>query len=286
MTTSSTNEIIFQIFQNLLERPVSKNEITERYAIKSSTFDKYIYIFKKAGFEIERQKEYYNIKNYKQLIQLSNFEKEILAYCGFLAFDLLPYSKSQAYINFLKKALLLCNKKECTNIFEKFNSFKIFSLNEEFKNKINTIQKYINENTIIKITITSKKELLITPLEFNWTKDKIYLNYFDSTKEKKGTIAIEKIVKISSKNEKEIGISANETIFELYGKLAKSYLLREDERIVDKLKDKIVVANSDTDKNILFKRLLRYDTYCKVLFPKKDVIEFENLIKKSLDNIK
>ena len=34
----------------------------------------------------------------------------------------------------------------------------------------------------------------------------------------------------------------NETIFELYGKLAKSYLLKDDERIVDSTKDKLVIA--------------------------------------------
>ena len=42
----------------------------------------------------------------------------------------------------------------------------------------------------------------------------------------------------------------------LYGKLSKSYLLKEEERILHYSKDKIVVANYSKDKISLFKRLL------------------------------
>ena len=76
-----------------------------------------------------------------------------------------------------------------------------------------------------------------------------------------------------------------EIIFELYGKLAKSYLLKDNERVLDFTRDKIVIANSCDDKEKLFRRLMRYDTYCKIVFPKKEVDSFKKLIEKSLANI-
>ena len=97
---------------------------------------------------------------------------------------------------------------------------------------------------------------------------------------------MENIAKIAPFEQDEIfEPNEKETIFELYGKLSKSYLLKENERIIDNYPDKIVVANSSKDKDALLKRLLRYDTLCKVLFPKEDVEKFSEIIKKSLENI-
>ena len=95
------------------------------------------------------------------------------------------------------------------------------------------------------------------------------------------------VVKISQKdndNDFEV-IPDKEIIFEIYGKLIKSYLLRDDERVVDNTKDKLVVASSNPDKITLFRRLMRYNVLCKVVFPKSDSREFCEMIKKSLANL-
>ena len=63
-------------------------------------------------------------------------------------------------------------------------------------------------------------------------------------------VDIEKIVKITPRTAKNIPINSKETLFELYGKLSKIYLLKKEERVIDNTKDKIVVANSSTDKKL------------------------------------
>jgi len=80
-------------------------------------------------------------------------------------------------------------------------------------------------------------------------------------------------------------IQENETIFELYDKLVKSYRLKEDERIIDSLENKLVIASSNPNKDELFRRLLRYDILCKVIFPKQHVQLFKKIIQKSLANL-
>ena len=257
----------------------------EKLNIKAPTFYKYIHILKKAGFNIIKKQGKYKIKNYKGAIELAGFEESILAYLGFLSFDMLPYSKFSTFFKTLENMLQLCNKRNFKNTFKKFDCYKVHSINNNFKNKIETLQKHIEEKNIIKITTATKKELIFVPLAFAWEKNRIYLHFLDNNKMKKGTILLKNIARISSNGEKEISEYANETIFEIYGRLAQIYVLKDSERILNKFKDKIVVANSASDKIALFKRLLRYDVLCKVIFPKNDVIEFENLINKSLDNI-
>ena len=96
---------------------------------------------------------------------------------------------------------------------------------------------------------------------------------------------LDDIVKIAKKTQ-EINVNPQkEVVFELYGKLAKSYLLKEEESIVDYSKDKIVIVNHCEDKLKLFRRLLRYDILCKVTFPKADVRYFKSIIENSLENI-
>ena len=99
-------------------------------------------------------------------------------------------------------------------------------------------------------------------------------------------IPVEKIVKIVPEARIEKLPEAKETIFELYGRLAKIYVLKENERIIDSFSDRLVIANGSCDKEILFRRLLRYDELCKILFSSEDVIKFKKMIQKSLDNIK
>ena len=102
------------------------------------------------------------------------------------------------------------------------------------------------------------EEIKIVPYDYEWKKNKIFLKYFDESNDLK-EILIDDIVRIDSSKEEFKITEKKELIFELYGKLAKSYLLKEDERVIDFTKEKLVIANSSQDKQMLFRRLLRYD---------------------------
>ena len=115
----------------------------------------------------------------------------------------------------------------------------------------------------------------------------IYFHFYDEEKNENKTILFEDITKIIPIDESENDIEfKNETIFELYGRLAKNYRLKENERLIEKFPNKIVIANSNSDKKVLFKRLLRYDVLCKIIHSKNDVKEFQNLVNNSLRKLK
>ena len=61
------------------------------------------------------------------------------------------------------------------------------------------------------------------------------------------------------------------------GDLKKSYMAKEGEN-VSPYDDYLIVTNKNEDKEVLFKRLLKYGTYCEVLYPKSDREKFINLV--------
>ena len=70
------------------------------------------------------------------------------------------------------------------------------------------------------------------------------------------------------------------TVFEIMGRLAKTYTLYEGERVIKIKEDSIVVSNNYEDKAELYKRLLRYGTLCKIISTQDDIERFKQMLNK------
>ena len=274
------------IAKKLIDNTSSREILEEELNIKSPTFYKHLNLIKKARLDVKRNFDIYHIKSFTNQFKIENKETSILAYMLFLSFFTSSKKKHKTFVSTLEKLLQLCSYKDYQELLEKFELFKITNLKKEYDAKIKTIQKHIDKNNKIKLQISKRKTLKVKPFKINFDKGKIYLEYFDIENKTEGKISLENIAKITPFEQNDIfEPNVKETIFELYGKLSKSYLLKENERVIDNYPNKIVIASSSKDKDTLLKRLLRYDTLCKVLFPKEDVERFKEIIKKSLENI-
>jgi hypothetical protein len=91
-------------------------------------------------------------------------------------------------------------------------------------------------------------------------------------------------IEFLSKN-KKFQYMSSQVVFEMYGKLARNYRLRENEQIL-RVKDDgtIIVQNLFEDKEKLLHRLLRYDSSCKVIHPTEFAEEMQNVIDDTLSN--
>ena len=74
---------------------------------------------------------------------------------------------------------------------------------------------------------------------------------------------------------------SNTIVYEISGKLANTYKLKEGEVLLAKNNQKLFIKNMNEDFEFLAKRLIRYKECCKVLLPK----EFENYFKNYIDKI-
>lgn len=279
-------KILFDIFNSLLNKEkINKRDILSHLEINESTFYKHLNTIKEAGFKIKRkEKDIYELIKYQGVLELAKHEISVLVYLMLISDAMLPSKKTNYFLEITNKILNLATQRNSLEVLSSYKANKKLSISNTYSDKTEILNKYLNTNKKITITLRNSEEINMFPLEIYWKKEKLYLKYIDEEKNL-NDISLDKIIKIFD-NKKTIKATCyNEIIFELYGKLAQSYLLKEDERIIQHTKDKIIIANCSEDKNKLFRRLLRYDILCKVTFPKKDVKEFEKMIKNSLDNI-
>jgi len=254
--------------------------------IKASTFYKYLNLYKQAGFNIVKIKSVYKMIRYSDVIKLSDAERGFIAYLKLLSYMLFPKTKDKILTKFFNKMLQLTNEETKKEIENKFETMQKATENNLYKEKLELFEKYKNEDRNINVQLKNGNSLNLIPKDISFKNRKIYFNFLDNENKEIKQIEINKIINMTKRQPQIILKSdTKEIIFELYGRLAKIYVLKEGERIIEGSSDKIVIANGSSDKTALFRRLLKYDTLCKVRYPKKDAGEFKKLIEKSLENI-
>ncbi|MBR1616560.1 hypothetical protein IJ670_00260 [bacterium] len=286
MTTNIKKRGFLSLFKLLSYKKVPKQEILEKLNIMTPTFYKYLAKYNDADFKIQKIDNFYQINIYKNVLKLNEPEKSAIAYMMNIARIYLPDYKYKIFRNFCDNFLMLSNSYTHKEIYEKYNTLRHAYFVEEFGDKINILERFMKEKKDVVVTLKNKKEFFITPLKFDYKKDNIVLVCEDKIMQKDETILLKNIVKISSLKGKKMQIQKNEIIYELTGRLASTYLLKQNERIISSSANSLKIACKYDNKSVLFKRLLRYDTLCRVLFPKTEVQEFKKLIDKSIENIK
>lgn len=282
-STSKYN--LLKVFDFLDGNQNSKEEILKSLNIKSSTFYKHLEAIKNAGFEIRRNNEDYELVKFKKIIKFAKYELGILGYLLLICDVMLGDKSAKKTKEVLLKIIHLSDKEDYLAIQKLYENYKLKVFEDCYSEKISKLDNYLKGNKNIEILTKNNEIYSFENSSIDWKKENFYITFKD--KKRKKSIALENVVKISEQNNNEVIeiIPKNEIIFEIYGKLMKSYLLRDDERIIDNTKDKLVVASSNPDKLTLFRRLLRYDVLCKIVFPKSDVQQFCEMVKKSLANL-
>ena len=149
---------------------------------------------------------------------------------------------------------------------------------------VKQFEKYCEEG--LKINICYKKEknshekvFKISPLKVIYKKCKAILIGYDSNDNDYKEFIIKNITFARQTPQVNIEGSSTAVLFKLKNRLARSYVLKKDEIILENGRDYIVVSNRSEDKELLLNRLLRYYDQCEVLYPRsfrskmKEVIE-------------
>lgn len=287
MTTKSTDKNSIKILNELLKKYSNKEEITQKYGIKSAAFFKHLTEIKQAGFNLLKDNSFYKIKAFCGTFDLTSADTSTIAHLYTLSYFMQSKKRTKNLETLLEKILLLSSNEKYNETLKKIELFQKTKNYMDYSSKISLFEEFINKNKITKVLTLSNNSYILKPSDIKRDKNNIYFHFYDEEKNENKTIPIEDIVKIIPIDESEDNIQyKKEIIFELYGRLIKSYRLKEDERLIEVHPEKIVIANSSSDKNILFKRLLRYDILCRVLFPISDAKEFQNLINNSLQKLK
>lgn len=160
----------------------------------------------------------------------------------------------------------------------------------EQSKKLLEYENYCKENFRLQIRYYNlfgeEKSSIIEPLDVKFEDRQVCFTAFCTKTNSFLELNINQILEIKQTPLKCSGkLSASTTVFKLKDKLARRYMLRNDEQVLNVDKDGVVaIANKNEPKDKLYLRLMRYADLCEVVTSKKDKEFMLNLINKTLSN--
>ena len=273
-----------KIFKMLYNNPLSIGEIIKALSednifINKETLAKYFKTIRESGCILQKRNGKFYMENISFTLDLTQSDYYYLAAFVDLGIKLYGESVQSDLKNAVMKILSLADKNKYENYTPKLMDFSFdSSIPFIFKEKISKLIKYGYGNSKIKIVYNGEKRY-ISHVTFKYFDSAVYIHAFDEQSKEYELLLLNDIDEIYSTPEISSRCTfAPSTVFELKGRLAKSYTLYEHERIIETKENSIVVSNNFENKTQLYKRLLRYGTLCKIISSKEDVENFKRML--------
>ena len=231
----------------------------------NETILKYINTLKVYGVKLNREKDKYSILNCPASVELDS--NDLRGFYSVLKYSL-PDNDSQIEVANLMSQL--------EKWFSKFTNERMAQISFS-KEKVGTInnsehdmlKKYIKDKLLLKLETKQGETFICKPIEVVYGEQNVYFRIYIPSKLKKYDIdqndikCIEQLSTLASESEQCTGVT-----FRLIGRLAKSYQLRNGEKVVKVEEDgRIISLNCEESENILLKRLMRYGELCEIVAP-------------------
>ena len=245
---------MFEFFNNVCKTPVYSKEV----------LNKYLNTLRAAGLRIERLKggKYY-LYNFLTAVNLN--EKEIEAYKK-LEISVLRFGNSKdikTFLHFKRKMIKFFDE----NTQKQLNIPNIISFSSELNAQIKIFRKICEECQKIKIKYENKI-YIVEPKEILFIDNLLYLECYNTNQSKKSRFPLNKITLLEREPSKNTEQNFTTTVlYELSGKLAHNYKLKEGESIIAEHDSKIFVKAVIDDYEFLARRLIRYKNLCKIIKP-------------------
>lgn len=276
--------------EDLLKKIEGKQNIENIYA--QETLLKYFNTLEFVGLKIEKRKKdgKFFLRNLPVELSLSENEIKILCLLDGYVKNLYQRKIEVSFSEFLKNL---------EKSFSKETMFVYKSIKENNKMKtdidflcsssfIRKLEKFCLDSQKLKIGYLSKSNksteiFVVEPKYILYEVDKVYLFVYNPKLAQNQKLLLENIIHVVQLPQKvSSNSSPNTVVFELKGRLAKSYKLKDGEKIINYSATNIIVSTFKEDKMILFKRLLKYGENCRILQPVSMQKEFINYIDKIL----
>lgn len=290
---------ILEILKVLLNENIKKIDLIEKLKSNGNigtvytqeAFIKYFNTLQIMGFELEKVKNIYILQNALHQVDITQEEKNILTK---IVEDYRNLSNKTVEKN-LRSAISKINKYinpsipffELEEILLKEPKSNYDSVKE---NLILTIRNMIDDKQLVKLQYKRTKnlteEITVELKEIAEKNQKFFVNCYCQSLARNKRISLEKIVSLVQLPRKTQEINyLNTVVFELYGRLANSYKLKPSESVINFEQGKIVVSNSEEDRDVLLRRLLKYGENCKIVTPKSMQEEMISLTNEMLKNL-
>lgn len=235
---------------------------------------KYLNTLKLIGFDIEKIKDKYVLKKGIKQVDFSYKDLSVLCFLSQYVREI-PIENLQKNLHMIMDTVQK-SYSENTLVRIKNSTIKSFVSKNQIvaKNKfVERYEKYCDEGLKLVIEYRNDKNseskiYKIVPIKIVYKKRKIFLIAYDCTNNEYKEFLSDLILSEEQTPQKSSQCFASTVTFKLSGRLGKSYVLKNNECILESNKDYIIVSNKKEDKNLLIRRLARYYDKCEILYPK------------------
>lgn len=269
---------VLKTLQVLLEDNYTMSELVailnkgeEKPIFNNGVVSKYINTCRYCGFNIPKINNKYYVANIPFGLDLSQKDLDNLEYLNHVVQERMTKKYSNIFAEFV-------------NRLNRYSNKGILKLEEKTSKVIyEAFEDGIKDKRKLKFILKNKKTLECIPIKL--IDEKRPSRFLVSENGKERMISVNSVAAIETSDTRYIENFTQQSVtFKLTGGLAKRYTLRDWEDIIERKENEIIVSNKGECKELLLKRLLKYDTCCEVLTPKSYRIEMYELIKSTLKN--
>lgn len=255
--------------------------------------NKYLNTLKIFGINVYKSKNIYYLQNSFFSINLSKNEIAILQKLKDSSLQLTNQKQKEQFNNLIKEIEMrltsssreLLNHQQ-NNSLEDTNNYFI-----KYKTLIEECEQHCQENRKLEISFSvgsKTHKVLCSAKELTFSNGKAYLEVFNHINRQHFEILIDTIVDI-----KQLPTISNintiiptTVVFQIKDPLAKAYKLKECETCDGKFSEDgwLTIINHGEDIDILIKRLLRYNSCCRIVSPKNVKERMISIIDETLAN--
>lgn len=270
---------VIKTLQVLLQGNFTMNELIEKLneneeepVFNNSVISKYINTCRYCGIEIPKIHNRYFVASMPFGMDLTNVDINLLENIQSVVKEHMTSKNCKIIDNFIEKLNRYSNKRIAR--VEK-DTYQLTS--ELFESAVFDKRK-------IKLMLKTRVIMECIPLKIIENKGKIFFNVYYKNKER--MIDSDRVSGIEILTNKFVqNFNDPSVIFLLREDLACRYDLRENEQYIESdKKGWTAVSNRGENKDILFARLLRYDSKCEIVSPKIYREEMKQLLDDALNN--
>lgn len=270
---------VLKTFKLLLQGNFTMTELVDKLnseetdmVFSNSTVSKYINTCRFMGIEIPKIQNKYFVASMPFGLDMSVKDIELIRLLQKTVKKFFTKTADKKFEDFIEKLSRYSNR----------NIYKISAGNQsEIRDKF---ENAVEENRKIRLIFRSGEIIECVPSDMVNVKRKLYFKVIVSGNEK--LYALDRITGIEILNTKYLPVNeeSRAVVFKLKGNLAKRYQMRENEKELNRDEESVTISNTGESREILYSRLLRYDTLCEILEPsicREDMIK---IIKNTLLN--
>lgn len=271
--------------QTIIEKLKSNGEISNAYT--NEAYLKYFNTFEVLGLNIEKKNNEYCLKNALIGVDLTLNEEKLL----------IKLIKSISKLNnknkeeILKKFISRLGKYVNLNLKDELKQIENKSYSDTLKvNMVNTLKQLLEDKSEVTITYkkrNGKEETIDAAIKkIMEEKGNYYVMCYNPSMLRNKRICVSSVMSVKRRPRLASDVeSKSSVIYEVYGRLSKSYKIKSWETLNDFGEGYLRITNTKEDFDTLLHRLLKYGENCKIVQPANVINEFLSLTDDILNNL-